>query len=177
MNYLLFILVFFSSCLLLNENKSPFSEVGKQVDQVLSKTIAEIEKKYNLVCSGVGDSMPDGIIKSLELHFKTKKELTRNELRELLYKCAQEMVAQAKLNGKIEDYLENPPFEIKNVEIVIFNTDRQGREVYDPEVSTAELYDNILTYLTVDRDDDCRYKNRYQETYEEALAIIQSQQD
>lgn len=41
--------------------------------------------------------------------------------------------------------------------------------MYDPNISTAEIFQEILNYQTVDATDIFKYKNEYKESYEEAL--------
>ncbi len=64
------------------------------------------------------------------------------------------------------------PFTIENIQIIIYNHDKNGREVYDPEISTAEISQGILSYQTADSNDTFKYKNEFTETYEEALKAI-----
>ena len=46
--------------------------------------------------------------------------------------------------------------------------------MYDPEISTADISEGILTYQTKDEKSIYGYKNTYTETYEEALQALQS---
>lgn len=158
---------------LLNPFQDPHvSEESKLVHKTLERTAKAVKKKYGLHPFGEGVSMPGGIIKFLTLCFESRDQLSRDELRELLIKSAQEMIAQAKAN-ELEQFLESPPFEMKNVEIVIYNHDRNGRRLYDPEISTAEVFGDVLIYRTTDSQENL-FKKEYEETYEEALAILQS---
>lgn len=186
MNYFfLIIITFFLNCQnLLYIAKSSDSyrcdsarKASKEVNILLEKTNKIIKKKYDLDSSGIGVEMPNGIIEVLILTFDTRNQLSKEELRDLLVKCAEELVLLAKMNEKIECFLKQPPFEVKNVEIIIFNYDKNGRSLCDPEISTARLAKEVLFYKTIDPEDGFRYKNRYEETYEEALTIIQSQQN
>ena len=82
---------------------------------------------------------------------------------------------QVNSDKKIQQFLAKAPFTIKDVQITIFNRDSEGRRVYDPEILVAEISDGILTYRTVEVGKSPAFKNRYSETYEEALKIIQRQ--
>lgn len=186
MNYFLLIaLTFFLNCqnllFMTKDNHSSrcnsARKASKEVNIILEKTSKIIKNKYNLEPSGIGVEMPDGIIESLILTFDTRNQLSKEELRELLVKCAEELNSQTKRNGKIEQFLKQPPFDVKNAEIIIFNYDKNGRSLSDPEISTARLAKGVLYYKTIDPETRYQYKNRYQETYKEALAIIQDQQD
>lgn len=109
---------------------------GEQlVNSTLSKSAKIIKNKYHIKPSGMGSSMPGGPIRELTLCFDTKNRFTKEELRELLIKSAHELLSQVSENEEIQQYIKHPPFTIKNVEIVIYNNDKDGRDVYDPEIS------------------------------------------
>ena len=94
-------------------------------------------------------------------------------MRELLIKSAQELLDQVNKNNDIQKHLKEPPFTIKNIQIIIYNHDKDGREIYDPGISTADMSRGILTYQTVDSTDTFKYKNEYEESYEDALKLYQ----
>ena len=56
-------------------------------------------------------------------------------MRELLIKSAQELLNQINENKEIQEFLKERPFTIKNVQIIIYNHDKNGQEVYDPDIS------------------------------------------
>jgi hypothetical protein len=166
------ILILFLVSMFYQTDNPYLSEAAKSVNNILSSTAKIIKKKYKIKPSGVGAAMPEGIISELTLAFNTNDQFSKQDLRKLLIECAHELVAQVYLNGKIEPFLKAPPFSIKNVQIIIYNNDQLGRDVYDPEISTAEISSGILTYRTTDPIDSFRFKNEFQETYEEALKMI-----
>ena len=61
---------------------------------------------------------------------------------------------------------------MQNVEIIIYNSDENGRDVSDPEISTARISQGNLIYRTTDQDDKFKFKNRFEESYEEAIKSI-----
>jgi len=60
------------------------------------------------------------------------------------------------------------PFTIKDIEITIYNHDKNGHGLKDPEISVVSISDGILEYNTIDPEDSFSYKNKFKETYEEA---------
>lgn len=142
------------------------------VDQIQSKVIATIEKQYPLHSCGSGAAMPDGPIRELTLCFSSKN-LNRDELRFMLVRCAQELLREVQSTNGINDYLYKPPFKISDIQIIIYNHDKDGRELLDPLIGSAEISRGILTYDTVDPINTLRYKNTFSETYEEALKILE----
>ena len=180
MRYFLFIIALiifsiFTGWIMFSDKEDPYlSQEEKLVNDILGRTAKIIKKKYGVNPSGEGAAMPDGIISQLTLTFDTSNQLSQETLRKLLVECAQELVAQAKLTN-VEKFLENPPFEIKNVQIIIYNNDKYGRDLKDPEISTAEISNGLLIYRTKDPDDNFKIKNQFKETYNEAIEILQRQ--
>lgn len=146
---------------------------GEQlVNTTLSKAAKTIKDKYNLKPCGEGASMPGGPIQKLALCFDTKYPLTKNQLRALLIKTTKELLTQTNENKEIQEFLKNPPFTIKNIHIIIYNNDKNGRSLRDPEISNAQILQGTLSYSTIDPEDSFKYKNEYEESYEEALKAL-----
>ncbi len=156
-------------------NRSPSAvKASKSVGEILDSTTKVIQKKYKLNACGSGISMPGGIVQELGLAFTTKNTLSRNELRKLLIEFGQELLQQINNNKNIQPFLKTAPFTIKNVQIIIYNHDQMGYDLFDPEISTAEISDGVLTYRTSDLITN-RFNNEFRETYEEALKAVQNQ--
>jgi hypothetical protein len=150
------------------------SEGERLVNETLDKTARVIHQKYHLHPAGEGVAMHGGPIRELFLSFTTKGRYTQEELRRLVINCADELVNQVNINENIQPFLFERPFTIKNTQIVIFNYDKNGSLIYDPEIANVEIVDGMLTYLTEDPEDRFKYKTRITETYEEALEALQS---
>ena len=73
---------------------------------------------------------------------------------------------------EIQKFLKERPFTIKNIQIIIYNYDKEGREVYDPGIATAQISEGVLTYRTVDSTDTFKFKQQFEESYEEALKAL-----
>jgi hypothetical protein len=43
---------------------------------------------------------------------------------------------------------------------------------YDPNISGAQIAQGILTFRTVDKSDTFRFKNQFEESYDEALKAL-----
>ena len=157
------------------QNDPYLSEGEKLVNITLSDTAKIIKNKYKIQPSGSGAAMPGGPIQELTLCFDTKGPFSKKYLRKLVVQCAQEVVNQVNANTQIQQFLAKPPFTVKNVQIIIYNHDKNGRETDDPEIGIAEISRGILTYSTHDPKDRYRYKTDVDETYEEALKILSSE--
>ena len=143
---------------------------GEQlVNSTLARTAKIIKEKYNLKPCGMGAAMPGGPIRKLNLCFVTKYPHTQEQLRALLIKSGQELLNQVNENDDIQEFLYERPFTIRNIQMIIYNHDENGRTVYDPEISNAQILQGIFTYRSIDPQDTFKLKNQFTETYEEAL--------
>ena len=149
-----------------------YSKDVQLVNQVLSTSVKIIQKKYNIRACGSGVSMPGGPIQKLILSFSSNRPFLKEELRKILISAAHEMVQLVNNNKEIQQYLFQAPFTEKNVQIIIFNYDANGRGVFDPEIAVAEISRGTLAYATKDSQKTFGYKNEFTETYEEALNAI-----
>ena len=149
------------------------SKAEQLVNITLDETAKMISKKYQLRPCGAGVSMPEGPIRWLTICFDTETTTTKEDLRKLLINSAQIVVNYISSNEEIQPFLKVRPFTVEHVQIIIYNHDRKGYNVYDPGISTAEISDMMLTYKTTDAEDTFKFKNRFKETYEEALRKIE----
>lgn len=170
--FLLIILFCFSGCIMQNKQQEYHPSKGEQlINTLLAKTAKIIEKRYNLKPCGIGTAMPGGPIQEVTLCFDTKYSHTKEELRALLIQSAEELLNQVQEDKEIHQFLKNPPFTIRNVEIIIYNNDKGGFDVFDPDISVARISQGKLIYRTTDINDPLKYKNEYEESYEEAIRI------
>lgn len=139
------------------------------VEEVINKTKLIIERKYHIRTIDSGASMPNGNVKNFFLDFEVRGPFTKKSLRRILIDSANKLLVQINNNEKVQQFLVKKPFAIEDVQITIFNNSINGGEVYNPEISTAEIYDGILSYNFVEGINEFDYINTYQETYEEAL--------
>ena len=158
----------------MNNYHSPYAEENKLVGEVLYNTAIAIEKKYKMKPIEAGAAMPGGEINRFHMSYDVRKSLSKNELRIWLVEMSQVLLNQITRNEQIERYLIKTPFTIDDIDIVIFNHDKDGRRIYDPAITVADISGGIITYETKDPNQEYGYKNTYTETYEEALKIIQS---
>ncbi|MBS0654391.1 MAG: hypothetical protein JSR46_01315 [Verrucomicrobia bacterium] len=170
----LFIFILSGCTMPINSESYHTSRDVELVNITLSTTAEKIKKAYGLDPMGSGAAMPGGPIRELTLAFGTREPYTKEKLRDLLIKCANELVDQVNENKEMQQYLIKAPFTIENVQIIIYNHDKTGREVFEPEISTAEISEGILTYRTTDPTEPLRFKNRIKETYAEALQALSS---
>ncbi len=93
-------------------------------------------------------------------------------MRELLIKSSAELLRLVNENKEIQKFLKGGPFTIKNIEIIIYNHDENGFHLKDPQISVSNISQGQLSYSTIDPEDSFKYKNEYEESYEEALKAL-----
>ena len=87
---------------------------------------------------------------------------------------AKELLDQVNQKKEIFPYLKVVPFTEHNVQIIIFNHDKAGLELLDPMIASAEISRGVLTYRTINPDNTLRVKNRFTETYQEAVKLVRN---
>lgn len=170
--FVLFVVLFVLMSFFLKSKEYPLSPGEELVNRILGQTAKIIKNKYDLKPCGAGAAMPGGPIQGLTLCFTTKNSYTKEKLRELIIKTAKELLNQVTENSEVQKFIKNPPFTINNVQIIIYNHDKNGNTVLDPEISNAQILYGNLDYCTIDPEDVFKYKNEYEETYEEALQAL-----
>jgi hypothetical protein len=166
--------IIFTGFIMFSKDQSYHPSEGEQlVNSLLPKAAGIIQDKYKIRPCGVGVSMPGGPIQKVALCFDTSYPYSKEKLRELLINSAHELLNQVQKNKEIQKFIKEPPFTIKNVQIIIYNHDKDGRELRDPEISVAEISQGGLNYQTIDPQDSFKYKIDFSETYEEALKILE----
>ncbi len=166
-------LLIFTGFIMTSSTQEHHPSKGEQlVNSLLAKTAKIIKDKYNVKPSGVGVAMPGGPVQEVTLCFDTNHPYTKEQLRELLIKSSAELLVQVNENKEIHEFLKERSFTIKNIEIIIYNHDENGFGLIDPQISVANISQGRLNYSTIDPEDSFKYKNEYEESYEEALKAL-----
>ena len=103
------------------------SHEEKHANRILATTAKIIADKYGIRLGGSGLAMPGGNLKEFTLCFGTKKPLRKDELRILVLGSAQELLRHINADQEIQRAMIVYPFTEKNVDIVIYNNDENGR--------------------------------------------------
>ena len=150
----------------------------KIANQVLTKLAGQLAKKYHLKVVGHSAEMPEGIINKLGLIFHIYQSLTREEIREILVDCVEAFLIEINSNKEIRLYLKVYPFTADNVSIILGIYQTNGKNIYDPEISSAWASRGKLRYATEEKGQKYGYKNEYEESFEEAEELVkQSKKD
>jgi len=156
-----------------NNRRYEISENEKSVNNILYEIAYSFKKKYKLYPIATIVAMPGGIVKELGLDFQIIGPLSKDEIRRILINLAQEFLVFVNSDEAVRPYLENYPFEIKNIEITLFLKDSKGREIEDPHIGIAGISRGRLDYEILVITDIPKVISRVEESYEEALKALQ----
>ncbi|NGX48168.1 MAG: hypothetical protein K1000chlam3_01558 [Chlamydiae bacterium] len=168
-----FFLVFCGEILKASHEQINMPEEDRIVHEIIDSTIESIRKKYNLHPCGIG---LEGKFEYLEISFETSELLEKDKARMILIDCTNEFLEKINTH-KIEKFLKPYPFVYKNVGIVLYILDENRKEPLHPKISLASTYKGKILYRTVNPENTFRFKETYEESYEEALALLKKNKD
>ena len=172
MNKLIFTITIFSfifaSCNVPNVQQDALTLEKKQIItiNIIFKIGENIRKKYNIEPLCAGGVISAEPIKEIDLTFESNYLLTKEELRILLIKSAQEALQQINQDVNIQLCIIEHSLTINNINITIFNSEK----VKDTEIGMAQISQGKLIYETIDIAGNC--KDKFEESYEEALEAM-----
>jgi hypothetical protein len=133
----------------------------------------KLAKKYSMHICGITGGLFERVNR-LGLSFDIVGPLSKGRLREILIDCAEEFLSDVNADLKIRPYLKNYPFTQNEIEIRLFIQDKNGYDVFDPNISVASARDGYL-YYHIAEDKIAPYKSTEEEPYEEALKIVRGE--
>jgi hypothetical protein len=147
----------------------------KMADIITNRVIEKLTKRYNMRVIGLGAGMADAV-NIIGISFQIVGPLPKDELRMILVNTIRELLDELNSDEKIRPYLKSYPFTSEGTQIDIFVIDKEGKEVFDPDIGVVGVdYSGRLSFNTTDRNNRFKYKTEEEETYEEALAIVKKQ--
>jgi len=152
--------------------QTEISEPDATVHEIMDNTIATLAKKYNLNPCGIG---MNGKFEYVEISFQTHRSMEKDEIRVILLDCTDVFLKNINSCEKIRPYLKDYPFTNKNAGIVLFIHDEKDYDVFHPQICCASSDRGEISYHTQSKDNLFRYKETYEETYEQALDIVKKQ--
>lgn len=163
------------ACLCLSFNffkKQPrdYADIAREIRENVGK---KLSKKHQMDLVGVGGGMM-GSVYMLGLSFQIHHPMDRNEARERIVDCVEELLASVNSNQEIRPFLKNYPFTTQNVQIVIFSNYPNGKDAFDPYISTTSVYTSDTICFSTTEPNNKSYKNRHKEPYSEALSMLKS---
>lgn len=145
-------------------------DIDTLANQVINKTLLQLKKEKELYPFGTGAGMKDQI-RMLALSFLYYKEVGIEQARELLIAAGTTFLDNINNKKEIRPFLQNYPFNPKNIEIAIFLKNQDGSELESGKLTIVSMTDGVLKYRT-DEPQTYRLKTIYEENYDEAVAML-----
>ena len=139
-------------------------------DNIINKTANELKKEKRLHLIGHGGSMMYDV-KKLGISFVSIDEITIEEGRKLIQYCAQKLLSNINSNKQIRPYLNTVPFEVKDIDVAISFRERDTEKNYS--IDFISMHYGKIIYDISDKEEVL--KTIHEETYEEALKIVESE--
>lgn len=173
--YLLFIFFITFNCV------NGTDKVGKEeiLENYISSQVAKIlEKRHGLQFCGIGGrNDKSNKIKTFALSFQLHQILNLEACRTLVVDCVQEFKNKINENSELKQYLADVPITVNNIVIEIFFKDKEGVTLYDPNICAVISEEGVIEYYFKDPEKKQPFKKIIQESFEEALSIVKSQQN
>ena len=143
----------------------------KIADGITAKVAKKIRNEKKLFPIGTGGGMR-GDIKMMAISFKYQQEVDIPTARELLVYCVEEYLNAINADEKVRPFLHNFPFTAKNIEIRLFISTPENGNVPFGKICCAGAIEGRVDYDVRNATTE-RLEIIFEETYEEALKIVQ----
>lgn len=172
----IFFSLFSVSCLTHND-KIIVPENEKIVNKQLAYSEKMLREKYNIRPRAVTVAMPEGDIQYLELKFNIQGPLSKAEIRRILIDVIHDFLSNINNDKELCAYLKKGSLSISEVGITLFLRDSNCRPISQPNIGVAFIERGVLTFVTLEHEAIPSFRDHIDETYEEALQILQSQRE
>lgn len=166
--FLLFLIIGGCSC----SGLKPTNYV-KIADNITDKTAKKLKEQKRLYLVGTGGKMM-GDIQAMDMGFFFYQEVDLKEARNLIVYVINEYLFEINNHEEIRPFLHEYPFTAKNVEIDIWVKASDGTRPSQGKIYYISASNGIINYYIRLPEEQSR-KSICEETYEEALQIINSQ--
>lgn len=163
---------------LIDFSKGPLMDQMPESEKIyyefLNREGKEIGIKFGMRQCGSGGGAKDGLTWLISLSFQRYDSLlTEEEARKLIIEVVYDFLEAVNHDAILKPYLRDNPFTSKNIELTIYNYDRDKRDVYYPFIGVVSNREGKIGYFTTEESNKYRYKTEKYETYDEAVAILQ----
>ncbi|HEV8052402.1 MAG TPA: hypothetical protein VGP47_07900 [Parachlamydiaceae bacterium] len=151
----------------------PYEKNEALMAKTVNTSIKQLSKRYGLTPAGRGGGIQDDKSKNEFIAFQLQRKLTKDEARILIVEITELLLYNINNTPEIRPYLYNDPFTYKNLELVVYLSNKDDSTIYDPELGLVALTRrgnvNFATYKPVAlciRATDI--EEPYEETYKRA---------
>jgi hypothetical protein len=135
-------------------------------------------KKYKMSMSSIGGGGGgDQGFWLMDLGFQRENSLlTEEQARKLIVQVVNDFLTDVNQEESLRPYMRDYPFTSKNVDIAIFNADKEIGDTYHPFIRVVDSNQGKVGYLTEEEGQIYGYKSEKYETWDEAVAILQKEE-
>jgi hypothetical protein len=144
------------------------------VSNVLHRSAEKFQKQYPISPIGTLIGMPGGIVEKLGLDFQSKRLLTKEEVRNIVVRCACDFLREINADERLRPLMCIYPFTLEHIDITIYNALEDGSYVCDPEIGVASIWNNQIVYTIWGDTETLDVKRKVKESFKEAQAVILS---
>lgn len=145
--------------------------VHKDIYKVVAQTLWD---RYQLRYFGTLESGSKEFYDKIGMYFRILRVLNKDEGREILINSVEELLKEINSDPKLKPYLSVFPFDINNVEIKIFSYYPDVRPAYYPDTGVFAAAKGKIRFSSFSQEQKSGYYTNEEETYEEALKIVNS---
>ncbi|NGX49084.1 MAG: hypothetical protein K940chlam5_00680 [Candidatus Anoxychlamydiales bacterium] len=167
LKYLVVLLYLFSGCK--SQSIDSYKKEPKYVhlaDEIIKVTSEELREKKNLILIGTGGSLMHEV-KKISMSYLYPGSFNIAETRDLVIFASQLFLKNININEEIKPYLIHDPFQINDIKIFI-STQNEKSPIRAVTLSSEKL----IFYIS---DKEEVLKKIHEETYEEALKIVENE--
>ncbi len=143
-------------------------------DPIFASYGKEMKKKRGYWVQGTGGSMPNSDVKSLFMSFEGIRQVDIPEARRLYIELVEGLLIRVNSNESIRPFLHDYPATSKNMDLFLGFVDRKNNIVAENYISFICCVNNRIYYNKFNQKTR-HFEGVYEEAYEEALKIVQSE--
>jgi hypothetical protein len=147
----------------------------KMLYQFINRQGKILGKKYHLIQSGNGLGGMDKVWLMSISFDRYGDPLSEKEARSLLVQCVEDFLAAVNSDEQLKPLLRDYPFTAKNLDLDIFNFDKDHTIHYFPHIALVSNSRGKVGFFTEDPSNVYGYYTEKYETYDEAVAILKGQ--
>jgi hypothetical protein len=152
--------------------------MSKEKDQVVNKVLNSVAKtlsrRHGMSCVGSGGAMMYQV-EYLDLTFSMNRPLNKEEARSIIIDSVDEFINSVNKDVKLRRFLEVYPFCPKNISVGILLTNYDGTNLFHPQLTTVGFVNGNVLYITDDKENSWKHKEKIKESYDEAKRILEEQ--
>lgn len=150
----------------------PQKKNEKLMSGIIKTGIKQLSKRYGLIPIGIGGGEKDGKSTREYVAFHIHKKLTKEEARILIIEIVELFLHKINGSKEISHYLYDNPFTYKNLEFRVFIFDKDGSDVFHPDLGLVSLTPlGTISFVTYEPGTYANYASESEEPYEEAYSI------